>query len=408
MDLEEFCEMKGIKREYSIARTPQQNRVAKRKNRTLIEAARTMLADSLLPITFWTEAVNTTCYVLNSALVTKPHNKTSYELLNGRSPRLDFIRPFGCLVSILNTLNPLGKFEGKADEGFLVGYSVTRNQTDKNAGLQDTNGNAGTQDNVDAGKEMSDQHHIVLPLWSSISSTYKSSDDKAKNDKPKDDTEKEASDNADSISKEFGQGCMDQRGAGKAGSTNSFNTVSNPVNVASTLGTFSTGGPSSLYPDAFIPDDTLLHVNQDYSQIPDFEDIAEHKIDLPYGKKAIGTKWVYKNKKDEKGIVVRNKARLMDVKSAFLYGTIEEEVFLKGQPTLGLWCPRDSPFNLEAYLDSDYARANLDKKSTTSGCQFLGRRLISWQCKKYTIIATSTTEAEYVAAANCCGHVLWI
>ncbi|GJW17623.1 putative ribonuclease H-like domain-containing protein [Tanacetum coccineum] len=82
--------------------------------------------------------------------------------------------------------------------------------------------------------------------------------------------------------------------------------------------------------------------------------------------------------------------------------------YLKGQPKLGLWYPRDSPFDLEAFSDSDYAGASLDRKSTTGGCQFLGKRLISWQCKKQTIVANSTTEAEYVAAANCCGQVLWI
>ncbi|GKF15439.1 putative ribonuclease H-like domain-containing protein [Tanacetum coccineum] len=74
--------------------------------------------------------------------------------------------------------------------------------------------------------------------------------------------------------------------------------------------------------------------------------------------------------------------------------------YLKGQPKLGLWYPRDSPFDLEAFSDSDYAGASLDKKSTTGGFQFLGKRLISWQCKKHTIVANSTTEAEYVAAAN--------
>ncbi|GJQ92039.1 putative ribonuclease H-like domain-containing protein [Tanacetum coccineum] len=82
--------------------------------------------------------------------------------------------------------------------------------------------------------------------------------------------------------------------------------------------------------------------------------------------------------------------------------------YLKGKPKLGLWYPRVSSFDLEAYSDSDYARANLDMKSTTGGCQLLGRRLISWQCKKQTIVATSTIEAEYVVAANCCGQVLWI
>ncbi|GJS83024.1 putative ribonuclease H-like domain-containing protein [Tanacetum coccineum] len=81
--------------------------------------------------------------------------------------------------------------------------------------------------------------------------------------------------------------------------------------------------------------------------------------------------------------------------------------YLKGQPKLGLWYPRDSPFDLEAFSDSDYAEASLDRKSTIGGCQFLGRRLISWQCKKQTIVANSTTEAEYVAAANCCGQLCY-
>ncbi|GKD48239.1 putative ribonuclease H-like domain-containing protein [Tanacetum coccineum] len=89
--MNQFCEMKGIKRELSVARTPQQNGVAEKKNRTLIEAARTMLADSKLPTTFWAEA----CYVQNK-----------------------------CPVTILNTLDHLGKFDGKANEGFFVGYSV--------------------------------------------------------------------------------------------------------------------------------------------------------------------------------------------------------------------------------------------------------------------------------------------
>ncbi|GJS39746.1 putative ribonuclease H-like domain-containing protein [Tanacetum coccineum] len=109
-----------------VIRTPQQNGVAERKNRTLIEAARTMLADSLLPTVFWAEAVNTACYVLNRVLVTKPHNKTPYELIIGRAPSISFMRPFGCPVTILNTLDPLGKFDGKAEEGFLVGCSVDR------------------------------------------------------------------------------------------------------------------------------------------------------------------------------------------------------------------------------------------------------------------------------------------
>ncbi|GJY69301.1 putative ribonuclease H-like domain-containing protein [Tanacetum coccineum] len=82
--------------------------------------------------------------------------------------------------------------------------------------------------------------------------------------------------------------------------------------------------------------------------------------------------------------------------------------YLKGQPKLGLWYPKDSPFDLEAYTDSDYAGASLDRKFTIGGCQFLRSRLISWQCKKQTVVANSNTEAEYVAAASCCGQPLWI
>ncbi|GJR58653.1 putative ribonuclease H-like domain-containing protein [Tanacetum coccineum] len=122
--MSQFCEMKGIKREFSVARTSQQNRESERKNRTLIEAARTMLADSKLPTTFWAEAVNTACYVQNKVLVIKPHNKTPYELFLGRKHALSFMRPFGCPITILNTIDHLGKFDGKADEGFFVGYST--------------------------------------------------------------------------------------------------------------------------------------------------------------------------------------------------------------------------------------------------------------------------------------------
>ncbi|GJT28045.1 putative ribonuclease H-like domain-containing protein [Tanacetum coccineum] len=123
--MDDFCREKGIKREYSVARTPQQNGVAERKNRTLIEAARTMLADSKLPTTFWAEAVSTACYVQNRVLIVKPHNKTPYELFRGFKPAIGFMKPFGCHVTILNTLDKLSKFNEKSDEGFFVGYSLS-------------------------------------------------------------------------------------------------------------------------------------------------------------------------------------------------------------------------------------------------------------------------------------------
>nr|GEZ82376.1 putative ribonuclease H-like domain-containing protein [Tanacetum cinerariifolium] len=139
--MNDFCSLKGIKREFRNARTPKQNGVAERRNRTLIEAARTMLADVKLPVTFWVKAVNTACYVQNRVLVNKSHNKTPYELFNGRSPAIGFLKLFGCHVMILNTLDNLEKFEEKGDEGT------------KDASRQEVK------------KDVSSLRYIALPNW---------------------------------------------------------------------------------------------------------------------------------------------------------------------------------------------------------------------------------------------------
>ncbi|GKF96326.1 hypothetical protein Tco_0289061 [Tanacetum coccineum] len=93
-------------------------------------------------------------------------------------------------------------------------------------------------------------------------------------------------------------------------------------------------------------------------------------------------------------------------KVSYLYVVKRIFRYLKGQPKLGLWYPKYSPFDLVAYTNSDYAGASLDRKSTTGGSQFLRCILILWQCKKQTVVANFTTEAEYVAASSCCGQVL--
>ncbi|GKE40264.1 putative ribonuclease H-like domain-containing protein, partial [Tanacetum coccineum] len=354
-EMNELYGLKGIKREFSIARTPQQNGVAERKNRTLIKAARTMLANSLLPSVFWAEAVNTACYVLNRVLVTNPHNKTPYELIIRRPPSISFMRPFGCLVTILNTLDPLGKFDGKAEEGFLVGYSInskafrvfnsqTRkveenlhviflenkpnvagqgpnwifdidsltnfinyqpvtvgNQTNKNAGLEEANGDTGLEKSVDARqseeKNVSTQHYIVFSLWYAISSSYKSTDEMYKNDTADDaagetlvqkpareneqtlknildkmmDQEKEAIEQSYAVRKEYEAQCNRQHLSGKstkACSTNSFNIVSTPVNTA---------GGSRIFGDvgsSFVPLSKFTNLPHD-PLMPDLEDTVE-------------------------------------------------------------------------------------------------------------------------------------
>ena len=124
-NLDSFCINKGIMRQFSIPRTPQQNGVVERKNKTLIEAARSMLADSGLPLTFWAEAVNTACYIQNRVLVNKRHAKTSYEILHGFKPLISFFRSFGCVCFILNLKDSISKFAAKVDSGYFIGYSST-------------------------------------------------------------------------------------------------------------------------------------------------------------------------------------------------------------------------------------------------------------------------------------------
>ncbi|GJS56663.1 putative ribonuclease H-like domain-containing protein [Tanacetum coccineum] len=394
-------------------------------------------ADSKLSTTIWAEAVNTACYVQNRILVTKPHNKTLYELFLGRKPALGFMRPFGCPVTILNTIDHLGKFDGKADEGFFVGYSINRsgpnwlfdidaltksmNYKPVVVGNQ-SNGNAGTKACDDAGKARMEtvpgKDYILLPLWTAdppFSQSSKSSPDagfKPSGDDEKKVTKEPGKEGGDS-SKD--SECSDQEKEDNVNSTNN-------VNAASTNEVNAVGGKSSIelpddpnmpaledivYSDddedvgaeadmnnldAFMPvspipttrvhkDHPVEQIIRDLNSAPqtrrmtknleehglfssvqqrtnhkDFQNclfscflsLVEPKkvwilVDLPNGKRPIGTKWVFRNKKDERGIVIKNKAILvsqgytqeegidydeMDVKSAFLYGKIEEEVYV--------------------------------------------------------------------------------
>nr|GEV27303.1 putative ribonuclease H-like domain-containing protein [Tanacetum cinerariifolium] len=468
--------VKGIKREFSVATTPQQNRVAKRKNRTLIKAVRTMLADSLLPIPFWAKAIITACYVQNRVLVTKPHNKTPYELLLGRTPSIGFMRPFGCPVTTLNTLDPLGKFNGKANEGFLIGYSVNnkafrvfdsstrivqetlhinflenqpnvaasgpiwlfdidtltqsmnyqpvvaRNQPNSSTDPQNTDADAAFDD-----KENESEVHVSP----SSSDKPKKHDEKAKRE-AKGTSLVDLSTRFKDFSDEFEEFSVNNIDGVNAASA-SVTTVG--PNSTNNTNTFNTAGPSdnAVSPTFEIDDEEDVGAAADFSNLEttpktrsmtrmvkeqgglnQLNDEDFHTY-LPKGKRAIGSKWVFRNKKDERGIVIRNKARLplgfgdpdypdkgyKVVKALYGLHQAPRAWYLKGKPHLGLWYPKDSPFNLVSYSDSDYVGTSLDRKFTTGGCQFLGCRLIYWQCKKQTVVTTSSTEAEYVAAASC-------
>nr|GEW25475.1 hypothetical protein [Tanacetum cinerariifolium] len=497
--------VKENKEEFSVPRTPQQNGIVKRKNRTLIEAARTMLADSLLPIPFWAEAVNTTCYVQNRVLVTKPHNKTPYELLDGKTPSIGFMRHFGCPVTILNTLDSLGKFNGKVDEGFLVGYSVsisgptwlfdintltkTMNYQPVTAGNQ-SNPSAGVQEQFNAEKagEDSDQQYVLFLVWSSGSTNPQNTDGDAVFDEKKPEFEGRkpepevivSSSSSVQSKKHDGKTKREAKGKSHVESLTGYKNLSVDTNTFSAAGPSNaaaspTHGKSSRIDTAQYPDDPDMpeledityyddddnvgaetdfnnletsitvspipttrvhkdhHINSDdfhtcmfacfFSQEepkrvhqalkdPSYieamqKDLLQFKmqkvwvlVDLPHGKRAIGTKWVFRNKKDERSIVVRNKARLvtqghthkdgidyeevfapvariesirlflayasfmgfmvyqMDVKSTFVYRTIEEEIYVC-QP-LGFE-DLDHPDKVKERQEKDKIRSKPDK-----------------------------------------------
>ncbi|GKA01679.1 retrovirus-related pol polyprotein from transposon TNT 1-94 [Tanacetum coccineum] len=119
----EFCNANGITHNFSAPRTPQSNGVVERKNRTLQEMSRTMLNEQSLPQKFWCNAVDTSTYILNRILIRAILGKTPYELLRGRKPTLDYFRVFGSKCFILNTKDYLTKFDPKSYEGVFLGYS---------------------------------------------------------------------------------------------------------------------------------------------------------------------------------------------------------------------------------------------------------------------------------------------
>ena len=121
--LDAYLESVGISHTFSAAPTPQQNGVVERRNRTLVEATRTMLAYSKLPLFLWAEAIDTACFTQNRSIVNKRFGKTPYELINNRIPNIKFLRVFGCRCFILNDREDRGKLSAKSDEAVFIGYS---------------------------------------------------------------------------------------------------------------------------------------------------------------------------------------------------------------------------------------------------------------------------------------------
>ena len=121
-----FCEIHGIKRQFSAAKTPQQNGVVESKNRIVQEAGRTMLNEAKLLNSFWREAVYTTVYTLNRGQLRVNKDKTPYELWYGKPDSVKYFKVFGGNYYIKRNEDDLGKFDSRTDEGIFLGYSSTK------------------------------------------------------------------------------------------------------------------------------------------------------------------------------------------------------------------------------------------------------------------------------------------
>nr|GEY00608.1 uncharacterized mitochondrial protein AtMg00810-like [Tanacetum cinerariifolium] len=350
-----------------------------------------MLADSLLPIPFLAEAVNTGCYVQNRVLVTKPHNKTPYELLLGRTPSIGFMRPFGCPVTILNTLDPLGKFDGKADEGFLVGYSVSskalRVFNSRTRIVQETLhiNFLQNQPNVAGSTYVKEaafvQQYVLLPLWSTGFKDPQNTDVDATFDVKEPESEVHVSlSSSDKIKKHDEKTKREAKGKKnlhlwillkKPNDPNKpalediiYSDDEEDVGVEADFSNLETNGKSASTP---------IDNKKPLLKYPDGKDVDVHIYESMIGL----LMYLTSSRPDIMFAVCACACFQVAPKDSHLHAIKRIFRYLKGKPYLVLWYPEDSPFNLVAYSDSDYAGESFDRKSTTGerntlDCVFLG------------------------------------
>nr|GEY02413.1 retrovirus-related Pol polyprotein from transposon TNT 1-94 [Tanacetum cinerariifolium] len=448
----------------TVPRTPQQNEVVKRRNRTIVEAARTMLIFSKASMFLWVEAVATACYTQNRSLIHTRYNKTPYELVHNKKPDLTFFRVFDALSYPTNDSKDLGKLQPTADIGIFVGYAPSRK------GYR--NYNKRTQRIMKTIHVQFDEltepmapvylstglAPIVLTPGQIIPALVISAGTPSSTTIDPD---------AHSLSISPSSSALQSHQGIAAKSTFMGSNLVAPVDNNPFINVFAPEPSSDASSSEDVSSTESTYVSQLLHHLSKWS--KDHPLDNVIGNPSrpfqamkyeihefdrlqvwelvpqpdcvmiIDLKWIYKVKLDEYGDVLKNKARnmtiyQMDVKTAFLNGKLKEEVYVsqpKGfvdpdhsthvyrlkkalyglkQAKFGMdSCdPVDTPIVDRLKLDADHAGCQNTRRSTSGSAQFLGDKLVSWSSKKQKSTTISTTEAEYIAMSGCCAQILWM
>nr|CAH65957.1 OSIGBa0113D21.2 [Oryza sativa] len=435
---EQFCNERGLEHEFSSPRVPQQNGVVERKNRVLVEMARTMLDEYKTPRKFWAEAINTACYISKGVFLRSKLGKTSYELRFDHQPKVSHLRVFGCKCFVLKSGN-LDKFEARSTDGLFLGYPAH------------TRGYRvlilGTSKIVETCEVSFDEASPgTRPDISGTLSQVQGEDGRIFEDESDYDDDDEVG-SAGQTGRQAGPSGRSppvrptyeersDRPSSSGSGTVDADRDGPPENSTSTSTETERGSTSEVALSYFLglqikqtPQGTFVHQTK-YTKdlLRRFKMENCKPISTPIGSTAVldpdedGEAVDRKEYRSMIGSLLYLTASRPDIQFAVCLcarfqasprASHRQAVkrimrYLNHTLEFGIWYSTSSSICLSGYSDADFGGCRIDRKSTSGTCHFLGISLIAWSSRKQSSVAQSTAESEYVAAASCCSQILWL